>query len=626
MPQELKMRKSLLILLLIGLALSATFLFAGCKNPDSTNPNIPGGNGPGGTGDNPDPNITTPFSIQTGMINDIGIEGDGDIVFATTDGAILFTPYGFPKRVLSGDQFAGIATANQGVAQTGRGIVVLGAPGDCSPSPLYDDQYVTSQGGGFMAPSGPYTTYGAAWWGGEADPNYPGQCVPIASTSDFSSCDMLPHPIAYHPQTAFIYQKVNAPDCVADQDCPWPNGNVVPIGDYAILAYNPMAPGPDQVWQGGVDYLVYYDYPVWYSQGSDASNPMSPPYHYTVPACTTNALFLVWDPLNPPPLGDFMLTTKRQGMTLSNIGDFEFDQLTRLVIVVPAGDSVIITEPVAFGNLIVVQKVLGGRQNGLGTLPGEFQNPTAVAIDPRNQNILISDTGNRRVQVFDNDGNFIREFGAPFSHFVPGAIRVDAFGAIYVANKDPQGAPLTIFNENGAPIIYGSLEGWVYDKTNHQPLDNVGVHVNSTFMNLNAVTDKNGHFLFSAVPAGTVDVVAEKYAYNGGQVNVTIAGGNKTQVDIFLERQMTQPADFGQVTGTVMSSLYDKSQAGVTAEIVGQPVTALTNTLGEFILYNVPAGSHTLRLSSGGTTYYEKYITVTKGGVLDIGIVWLPIP
>jgi len=42
-----------------------------------------------------------------GMINDIGIEGDGDIVFATTDGALLFTAYGFLKRTLSGDAFPG---------------------------------------------------------------------------------------------------------------------------------------------------------------------------------------------------------------------------------------------------------------------------------------------------------------------------------------------------------------------------------------------------------------------------------------------------------------------------------------------------------------------------------------
>jgi hypothetical protein len=623
------MRKSLLILLLIGLALSATFLFAGCKNPDSSKPTVPGGDGPGGTGDNPDPNVTTPFSVPMGMINDIGIEGDGDIVFATTDGALLFTAYGFLKRTLSGDAFAGIATANQGVAQTGRGIVVLGAPAGCSPSPLYDDQYVTSQGGGVMAPSGPYTGYNGTWWGGEADPNFPQICKGLASSSQYTSCMKVPAPIAYHPLTGFAWQYVNAPNCIADSDCEWPNGNIVPLDPgeaYAIMAYNPQAPGMDRIWVGMDDYLNYYDYPVWKALTDDATNPASPPAHYTAPACAQSALFLVWDPLNPPPLGDFMLTAKRQGMKLSNVADFEFDQLGRLIIAVPGGDSVIITEPVVFGNLIVVQKVLGGRQNGLGTLPGEFQNPTAVAIDPRNQNILISDTGNRRVQVFDNDGNFIREFGVVWSNFSPGAIRVDAFGAIYVANTNPEGAPLLIFNENGSPVIYGSLEGWVYDKTNHQPLGNVGVHVNSTFMPQNAVTDKNGHFLFSAVPAGTVDVVAEKYAYNGGQVRVDIAGGNKTMVDIFLERQQTQPADFGQVTGTVMSSLYDKSQAGVTAEIIGQPVTAITNTLGEFILYNVPAGSHTLRLSSGGINYYEKYITVTKGGVLDIGIVWLPIP
>src|SRR3989440_6861189 len=44
-----------------------------------------------------------------------------------------------------------------------------------------------------------------------------------------------------------------------------------------------------------------------------------------------------------------------------------------------------------------------------GTAPGQFNLPHSIAID-RNDNIYIGDRSNRRIQVFDTDGNFRRMF------------------------------------------------------------------------------------------------------------------------------------------------------------------------------------------------------------------------
>ena len=44
-----------------------------------------------------------------------------------------------------------------------------------------------------------------------------------------------------------------------------------------------------------------------------------------------------------------------------------------------------------------------------GTAPGQFNLPHAIAID-RNNNIYVGDRSNRRVQVFDTDGKFLRMF------------------------------------------------------------------------------------------------------------------------------------------------------------------------------------------------------------------------
>jgi len=585
----------------------------GCKNPDNRqDPTVPPPQkfNPGGP---IDPNIPTPFAFPIATVADIAIEGDGDIVILDAGGLELFTPYGVFKRALGGGGLRGADTSNYGVLDTGRGLMALGEGTAFNPAPFYDDAYVT---GGV-----PHIRYNPAWWAGEPDPYYPEICVDIASTSSFDYVNCIPHPIAYHPVTAILYQPVLAPDCVADSDCEWPITNVVPGGDYAILAYHPLAPIiPDffMIFEGQQDFIVHYDFPVYFAMQNRAAALG------VVPACALHNLFIVWD------ITDMNYMSDRDGMTCSNICDIEIDSLGRLIMAMPNADSVAITDPLQYGQPIVVQEVLGGRQNGMGTLPGEFQGPTAVAIDPRNQNILISDTGNGRVQIFDNDGNFIREFGGADATFVPRAIRVDAFGAIYVANWSPlrnmETDNLRIFNEYGERIQYGTIEGFVFDKQTKMPIDNALVRVQSTFLPLTTLTDGDGKFIFQAVAAGTHDIAAEKYGYYSSSVVVNVAGGKKTLVDIYIQRSQIGPAGYGQVTGTVFTTYLNEPVPGLTAEIVGLGISNQTNGNGEFTLYNVPEGEHSFRLSRNGVIYYERYITVTKGEILDLGLLNLPIP
>ncbi len=610
------MRRISVISTLVVLAVLLTVAVWGCKNPDDgSKPVVPDPHGPGATGDPMDPGIPEPFAYEFGPVVDITIEGDGDIVLATEAGLELFTPYGVHKRMMSASYYQGLAMSNFGQVDTGRGIIGVVPENMCLPTPAFDDLYVS---GGV-----PGVSFDPIWWGGEPDPYMPpGTCVNFASSSTFGSCDCTPHPIAYHPlNPPYLFQKVYTPNCIADSDCDWPFTNTIDVNDYAIVAYHPDAPWvPDYmypIFEGGQDYLVYYDYPT-YMGLQNAAAALG-----VVPACAINSNFIVWD------LTSINYMSTRSGMTTSNICDFEFDNLHRLIWVMPNADSIAITEPVVFGAPIVVQKTIGGRQNGMGTLPGEFQGPRALAIDPRNQNIVVSDTGNKRVQIFDNDGNYIREFGAADPTFTPAAIRVDAFGAIYVSNINPnraEGDNLRIYNEYGSPVIFGTIEGWVFDKDTNQPLDNARVMVQSTFNALSDITDENGYFEFPAVAQGTHNIVAEKYGFNSGQVNVTVNGGYKSKVDIYLKRVMTEPPGYGQVTGTVFSSLYNKPQPGLTAEIVGAGISNQTNGNGEFTLYNVPEGEHTFRLTGNGTIYYEKYIVVTKGGIVDLGVMYLPIP
>jgi DNA-binding beta-propeller fold protein YncE len=44
-----------------------------------------------------------------------------------------------------------------------------------------------------------------------------------------------------------------------------------------------------------------------------------------------------------------------------------------------------------------------------GSGPGQFNTPHSIAVDPQN-NVYVADRGNRRIQVFDSEGKFLRQF------------------------------------------------------------------------------------------------------------------------------------------------------------------------------------------------------------------------
>ena len=47
-----------------------------------------------------------------------------------------------------------------------------------------------------------------------------------------------------------------------------------------------------------------------------------------------------------------------------------------------------------------------------GSGDGQFNNLRGVAVDPVSRNIIVVDTVNHRIQVFDSNGNFLSKFGS----------------------------------------------------------------------------------------------------------------------------------------------------------------------------------------------------------------------
>ena len=70
-----------------------------------------------------------------------------------------------------------------------------------------------------------------------------------------------------------------------------------------------------------------------------------------------------------------------------------------------------------------------------GSGEGEFNMPYSIAVDAQN-NVYVADMGNKRIQIFDNDGNFkkaITGVGAPWAICIsPGSHQY-----LYSSNSNP---------------------------------------------------------------------------------------------------------------------------------------------------------------------------------------------
>ena len=134
-------------------------------------------------------------------------------------------------------------------------------------------------------------------------------------------------------------------------------------------------------------------------------------------------------------------------------------------VVVAADDSIFVSD--GYGNQRVVKFGKDGKfvkaWGTKGTGPGEFRIPHGIAQD-RSGHIIVADrcglgeTGCKdgRVQVFDADGRYLREWKPPNGLFVPHAVAVDASDRLYV--DDAQNNKIWILDAMKLTVIE-TIEG-----------------------------------------------------------------------------------------------------------------------------------------------------------------------
>jgi streptogramin lyase len=107
------------------------------------------------------------------------------------------------------------------------------------------------------------------------------------------------------------------------------------------------------------------------------------------------------------------------------------------VLVAPDGD-IFVAEGHGAGNNRVLKFDKTGKfikeWGKLGTAPGEFDQPHALAMDSRGR-LFVGDRNNNRIQIFDQDGKFIAEW-KQFSR--PSGVFIDKQDNIYVADSESE--------------------------------------------------------------------------------------------------------------------------------------------------------------------------------------------
>ena len=101
---------------------------------------------------------------------------------------------------------------------------------------------------------------------------------------------------------------------------------------------------------------------------------------------------------------------------------------------------------------------------------GVFFGPRGLAISP-DAELYVTDTGNKRVQVFDLEGRFLREFGgsgrAPGQLDEPVGIAVNADGLVAVA--DTWNRRVQLFTEDGTVIRLWDIPTWDVSNPDEKP-------------------------------------------------------------------------------------------------------------------------------------------------------------
>jgi len=106
---------------------------------------------------------------------------------------------------------------------------------------------------------------------------------------------------------------------------------------------------------------------------------------------------------------------------------------------------------------------------------GSFWGPRGIAVDSQGR-VFVADTGNKRIVVFDEDGNYITEFGTagfdPGQFDEPVSVAVSNDGTVYVTDTWNQRIQSFVASEDGMfyfPSVQWDVNAWFGQSLDNKP-------------------------------------------------------------------------------------------------------------------------------------------------------------
>ncbi|MCD6119901.1 carboxypeptidase regulatory-like domain-containing protein [bacterium] len=253
--------------------------------------------------------------------------------------------------------------------------------------------------------------------------------------------------------------------------------------------------------------------------------------------------------------------------------------------------------------------------------------PAGIGVDPRNDDVFICDPGNRRVQVFDKDGNFLRQIGdgtrgtSGNALIAPSSVTVDLDGTVYICDTNI----LRVFRVAEQELQFGNLAGTIRNPKAPTPLVLVDATVTISSLSggvvTTALTDINGQYGVDNLLIGDYFVTANKFQYQSDSANVRILPDETVIANFNLYPEIGAPP--GHITGTVIDDVTNLPLSGAKVSVVGTSLETLTEPTGFFTINDVEAGEWQIRfdLELYNTVLYEVY--VVSGQTAQMGVIKL---
>jgi DNA-binding beta-propeller fold protein YncE len=148
------------------------------------------------------------------------------------------------------------------------------------------------------------------------------------------------------------------------------------------------------------------------------------------------------------PEGALLMTLGTKGTAGDNASRTSFNEPN--AVTVAANGDIYVSD--GYQNARVVQftkdgtfvKIIGGTQ---GSAPGELDLPHGVAVDPQGR-IIVADSDNTRLSIFDRDGRFVKTIATPCR----GNVVATADGTIYASDVNA-GAVTVLRNDRIVDVI-----------------------------------------------------------------------------------------------------------------------------------------------------------------------------